>query len=86
MEFPNGICHNQPTCIATTIQSRCNLLEVNVDFCGQSKVLWIANNEGASFWLCVMSNLRNRDVKDILIAVVDGLKGLPDAINAAFAP
>ena len=35
--------------------------------------LWIANNEGAKFWLSVMNNLRNRGVEDILIAVVDGL-------------
>jgi transposase-like protein len=50
--------------------------------------LWIAANEGANegakFWLSVMNNLRNRGVEDILIAVVDGLKGFPDAINAAF--
>lgn len=46
--------------------------------------LWIANNEGTKFWLCVMNNLRNRGVEDILIAVVDGPKGFPDAINAAF--
>ncbi len=46
--------------------------------------LWIANNEGAKFRLSVMNNLRNRGVEDILIAVVDGLKGFPDAINAAF--
>jgi putative transposase len=46
--------------------------------------LWIANNEGAKFWLSVMNNLRNRGVEDILIAVVDDLKGFPDAINAAF--
>ena len=46
--------------------------------------LWIAANEGAKFWLSVMNNLRNRGVEDILIAVVDGLKGFPDAINAAF--
>ena len=46
--------------------------------------LWIANNEDAKFWLSAMNNLRNRGVEDILIAVVDGLKGFPDAINAAF--
>ena len=46
--------------------------------------LWIANNEGAKFWFSVMNNLRNRGLEDILIAVVDGLKGFPDAINAAF--
>ena len=46
--------------------------------------LWIANTEGAKFWLSVMNTLRNRGVEDILIAVVDGLKGFPDALNAAF--
>ena len=59
-------------------------LGVNAE--GEREVLglWIAANEGAKFWLSVMNNLRNRGVEDILIAVVDGLKGFPDAINAAF--
>lgn len=46
--------------------------------------LWIAATEGAKFWLSVMNELRNRGGQDILIAVVDGLKGFPDAITAAF--
>ncbi len=46
--------------------------------------LWIAANEGAKFWLSIMSNLKNRGLEDILIAVVDGLKGFPDAVNAAY--
>jgi transposase-like protein len=46
--------------------------------------LWIADTEGARFWLSVMNELRNRGVQDILIAVVDGLKGFPEAITAAF--
>lgn len=46
--------------------------------------LWIAENEGAKFWLSVMNELKNRGLQDILIAVVDGLKGFPDAITAAF--
>jgi transposase-like protein len=46
--------------------------------------LWIADNEGAKFWLSVMNELRNRGVQDILIAIVDGLKGFPEAITAAF--
>ena len=53
---------------------------------GQREVLglWIAENEGAKFWLSVMNELKNRGVQDILIAVVDGLKGFPEAITAAF--
>ncbi|MCO6178789.1 IS256 family transposase, partial [Ciceribacter sp. RN22] len=46
--------------------------------------LWIETNEGAKFWLRVMNELKNRGVEDILIAVADGLKGFPDAINAVF--
>jgi putative transposase len=46
--------------------------------------LWIEQTEGAKFWLRVMNELKSRGVADILIAVVDGLKGFPEAINAAF--
>jgi putative transposase len=46
--------------------------------------LWIEQTEGAKFWLRVMNELRNRGVLDMLIAVVDGLKGFPEAINAVF--
>jgi putative transposase len=46
--------------------------------------IWIEQTEGAKFWLRVMNELKNRGVSDILIAVVDGLKGFPEAINAAF--
>jgi putative transposase len=46
--------------------------------------LWLEQNEGAKFWLRVMNELRTRGVEDVLIAVVDGLKGFPDAIMAVF--
>jgi putative transposase len=46
--------------------------------------IWIETSEGAKFWLRVMNELKNRGVEDILIAIVDGLKGFPEAINAAF--
>lgn len=46
--------------------------------------LWIEQSEGAKFWLRVMNELKNRGVEDILIAVVDGLKGFPEAITAVF--
>jgi putative transposase len=46
--------------------------------------IWIEQTEGAKFWLRVMNELKNRGVQDILIAVVDGLKGFPEAINAVF--
>ena len=46
--------------------------------------LWIEQTEGTKFWLRVMNDLKGRGVTDILIAVVDGLKGFPEAINAVF--
>ena len=46
--------------------------------------LWIEQTEGAKFWLRVMNELKGRGISDILIAVVDGLKGFPEAINAIF--
>lgn len=46
--------------------------------------LWIEQSEGAKFWLKVMNDLKARGVGDILIAVVDGLKGFPEAIGTVF--
>lgn len=53
---------------------------------GQKELLglWISQNEGAKFWLGVMTELKNRGVQDILIAAVDGLVGFPDAIGAIY--
>ena len=44
----------------------------------------MAENEGTKFWLSVLTELKNRGVKDMLIACVDGLKGFPDAINSVY--
>ena len=59
-------------------------LGINLD--GQKELMgmWIAENEGAKFWLNVLTELQQRGVEDILIACVDGLKGFPDAINTVF--
>jgi putative transposase len=46
--------------------------------------MWAAETEGAKFWLSILTELKNRGVKDILIACVDGLKGFPEAIEAAY--
>ena len=46
--------------------------------------IWIEQTEGAKFWMRVMNELKNRGVADMLIAVVDSMKGFPDAINAVF--
>lgn len=46
--------------------------------------MWVAENEGAKFWLQVVAELQNRGVQDIFIACVDGLKGFPEAIETVF--
>jgi transposase-like protein len=53
---------------------------------GEKEVLglWVEQTEGARFWLGVLNGLKTRGVEDVLIAVVDGLKGFPEAIEAAF--
>jgi len=61
-------------------------LAVGITLDGTKDVLgiWLEQTEGAKFWLKVMTELKNRGVRDIFIACVDGLKGFPDAIEATF--
>jgi putative transposase len=59
-------------------------LGVRADGAKEVLGLWVEQNEGAKFWLRVMNELKNRGVEDIMLAVVDGLKGFPDAITAVF--
>jgi transposase-like protein len=61
-------------------------LALGINMEGHKELLgmWLAETEGAKFWLSVLTELQNRGVKDILIACVDGLKGFPDAINAVY--
>jgi putative transposase len=58
-------------------------LVLAVDLNGQKELLgmWIAQTEGATFWLSVLTEVQNRGVKDMFIACVDGLNGLPEAIE-----
>ena len=59
---------------------------LGVNLRGEKEVLglWLAENEGAKFWLAVLTELRHRGVQDIYIASMDGLKGLPEAVNTVF--
>ena len=61
-------------------------LAIGIDMDGIKDVLgiWIEKNEGAKFWLSVFTELQNRGMNDVLIACVDGLKGLPEAIESVF--
>jgi len=69
-----------------TVKNQAVYLALGVAPDGTREVLglWIEQTEGAKFWLKVMNELRNRGVEDFLIAVVDGLKGFPEAITGVF--
>jgi putative transposase len=68
------------------VRNKAVYLALALDCDGNKHVLglWIEQTEGAKFWLHVMNELKTRGVEDFFIAVVDGLKGFPDAINAVF--
>ena len=68
------------------IANRSIYTAIGVRLDGHKEVLglWAAQNEGAKFWLQVITELKNRGIEDILIACVDGLKGFPEAIEAVF--
>jgi putative transposase len=68
------------------VQNRAVYVAMGVNMEGHKEVLglWTAQNEGAKFWLQVLTDLRNRGVKDIFIACVDGLKGFPETIETVY--
>ena len=68
------------------VNNRAVYLAIGVRCWGHEEILglWIEQTEGAKFWLRVMTEIRNRGTQDILIAVVDGLKGFPEAITSVF--
>ena len=68
------------------VKNRAVFVAIGVNMEGNKDVLglWVTDNEGAKFWLKVLTDLRNRGMKDVFIACVDGLKGFPEAIEAAF--
>jgi putative transposase len=71
---------------AGQVQNRAIYVAMGINLEGNKEVLglWAGQSEGAKFWLQVVTELKNRGVQDIFIACVDGLKGLPSAIEAVF--
>jgi putative transposase len=69
-----------------SVKNKAVYLAIGVRCSGYREVLgiWIEQTEGAKFWLRVMTEIRNRGTQDVLIAVVDGLKGFPEAISTVF--
>jgi putative transposase len=68
------------------VQNRCIYIAIGVGVEGKKETLglWSSENEGAKFWLSVLTEINNRGVKDIFIACVDGLKGFSEAIESVF--
>src|SRR5881227_3852149 len=68
------------------IENKAIYVVLGVNLEGRKEVLglWAAQQEGAKFWLQILTELQSRGVKDILIACVDGLKGFPEAIEAVY--
>jgi putative transposase len=68
------------------VRNKAVYLAIGMRCSGHKEILglWIEQTEGAKFWLRVMTELKNRGTQDILIAVVDGLKGFPEAIESVF--
>ncbi len=68
------------------VDNRAVYVAIGIDLEGRKDVLglWSSGNEGAKFWLSVLTELKNRGVKDVLIVCIDGLKGFPQAIEAVF--
>ena len=68
------------------IMNKAIYLALGVNLEGKKELLgmWVSENEGAKFWLGVLTELQNRGVQDILIACVDGLKGFSEAINTVY--
>jgi len=69
-----------------TVKNMAVYIALGVTMKGHKEVLgmWIADTEGAKFWLHVLTELKNRGVRDIFIGCVDGLKGFPEAIQSVF--
>ena len=68
------------------VENRAVYVAIGITLAGQKEVLglWTSANEGAKFWLQVLTEMKNRGLKDIFIACVDGLKGFPQAIETVY--
>ncbi|MDD5057198.1 MAG: IS256 family transposase [Sideroxydans sp.] len=71
---------------AGAVRTKAVYLALGINMAGEKELLgiWIAQTEGAKFWLQVVTELKNRGVQDIFIACVDGLKGFPEAIESVY--
>ena len=79
-------CIHVKTRDAGAVRAKAVYLALGISMSGEKELLglWIAQTEGAKFWLQVVTELKNRGVQDTVIACVDGLKGFPEAIEAVY--
>lgn len=79
-------CIHVKTRDSGAVRAKAVYLALGINMAGEKEILglWIAQTEGAKFWLQVVTELKNRGVADIFIACVDGLKGFPEAIEVVF--
>ena len=79
-------CIHVKTRDSGVVRAKAVYLALGINMAGEKELLglWIAQTEGAKFWLQVVTELKNRGVADIFIACVDGLKGFPEAIEAVY--
>jgi putative transposase len=68
------------------VSNKAVYIALGINLEGKKEILgiWISKNEGAKFWLNILTELKNRGIEDIFVACVDGLKGFPEAINSVF--
>ena len=79
-------CIHVKTRDSGAVRAKAVYLALGINIAGEKEILglWIAQTEGAKFWLQVVTELKNRGVADIFIACVDGLEGFPEAIEAVY--
>ena len=79
-------CIHVKTRDSGAVRAKAVYLALGINMAGEKEILglWIAQTEGAKFWLQVVTELKNRGVADIFIACVDGLKGFPEAIEVVY--
>ncbi len=79
-------CIHVKTRDSAAVIAKAVYLALGINIAGEKEILgmWIAQTEGTKFWLQVVTEPKNRDVGDIFIACVDGLKGFPEAIEVVY--
>ena len=82
--FDGIVVHSRGTSGHVTQRTMYVALGVNLEGHKELLGLWLGENEGAKFWLSVLTDMKNRGLRDIFVACIDGLAGFAEAVHAAF--